>query len=384
MTTKVTLRLKDISKGRQSIYLDFYPAITNQKTGKPTRREFLGLYIHKKPKDIFERTHNTEHWKIGRSIHQERENQLSKPEIYSGYEKEQLRIKELGEQCFVAYFKKLANNRKASNHANWISAYKYLDAFTNGSLKFGELNTVILEDFKDYLLTTKSNRSDKTTLSQNSAVSYFNKVKATLKQAYTDGILQQDLNAKVKPIKEAETRRHFLTYQELTHLAKTPCKCERTKRISLFSALTGLRHCDIKKLTWGELEFIENIGYFIKYDQQKTKGVETLPITEQVYNLTNGQPNPSEMPQDSKVFEGVKYTNTRYRFTKWFAASEIQKKITFHCLRHTYASLSLYSGNDIYALSSMLGHKSIKTTQLYAKVVDETKRTAANKIKLDL
>src|SRR5690606_4621129 len=122
-------------------------------------------------------------------------------------EKEQLRLKELGKQCFVEYFRKLANKRKASNHDNWVSALNYLDTFTNGSLKFADLNQRFLEDFKEYLLTTKSNRSNKATLSQNSAHSYFNKVKAALKQAYKDGILQVDLNAKVEPIKAAETRR---------------------------------------------------------------------------------------------------------------------------------------------------------------------------------
>jgi integrase len=384
MAIKVKLREKKISGNRQSLYLDFYPAITHPETGKSTRREFLGMYLMDKAKNPIDKQGNKEKMQLAEQIRQKRENHFNKPEIYTGYEKEQLKIKKQSEENFVTYFKNLADNRKASNHANWISAYKYFNTFTKGSLTFAELNTAILDDFKDYLLTTKSNRSNKTTLSQNSAVSYFNKVKATLKQAYADGILQQDLNAKVKPIKEAETRRHFLTYQELTHLAKTPCKCERTKRISLFSALTGLRHCDIKKLTWGELEFIENIGYFIKYDQQKTKGVEMLPISEQAYNLMNGQTNPNQMPQESNVFEGVKYTNTRYNFIKWFAASKIQKKITFHCLRHTYSTLQLQAGTDIYTVSKMLGHKDLKTTQIYAKIVDETKRTAANKILLDL
>lgn len=60
-----------------------------------------------------------------------RENFLNKPEIYSEYEKEQLRKKEKGEQCFIEYFRKLANKRKASNHDNWVSALNYIEAFTN-------------------------------------------------------------------------------------------------------------------------------------------------------------------------------------------------------------------------------------------------------------
>lgn len=120
-----------------------------------------------------------------------------------------MKIKEKGEQNFVAYFKKLADKRKASNHDNWVSAYNYLETFTNGFLKFADLDEKFCNDFKEYLLTTKSNKSSKTTLSQNSAVSYFNKLKATLKQAYKDGYLQTDLNAKIETIKPAETQRNF-------------------------------------------------------------------------------------------------------------------------------------------------------------------------------
>lgn len=385
MATKVTLREKKISKGRKSLYLDFYPAIPHPETGEPTRREFLGLYIFEKPKTPIDKKHNAETLKIGESIRQKRENFLNKPEIYSEYEKEQLRKKELGEQCFIEYFRKLANKRKASNHDNWVSALNYIEAFTNGKLKFADLNEKFLEDFKEYLLTTKSKRSNKTTLSQNSAVSYFNKIKAALKQAYKDGILQTDLNAKISPIKAAETRREYLTLDELNKLAKTDCNNPLLKRAALFSALTGLRFSDIQKMTWGELEYIKGQGYFLNFNQKKTKGVEVLPISEQAYSFTEGAENPKDMPQDKLVFEGLKYSayHNKHLF-QWIGAAGITKDITFHCFRHTFATLQLFNGTDIYTVSKMLGHKDLKTTQVYAKIVDEAKRTAANKIKLDL
>ncbi|MCB9188719.1 MAG: site-specific integrase [Flavobacteriales bacterium] len=385
MTTKVTLRQKKISKGRQSLYLDFYPAIPHPETGEPTRREFLGLYIFEKPKTPIDKQHNTETLQIGESIRQKRENFLNKPEIYSEYEKEQLRKKEKGEQCFIEYFRKLANKRKASNHDNWVSALNYIEAFTNGKLKFADLNEKFLEDFKEYLLSTKSKKSDKTTLSQNSAVSYFNKVKAALKQAYKDGILQTDLNAKISPIKAAETRREYLTIEELNKLVKTPCNNDLLKRAALFSALTGLRFSDIQKMTWSELEYINGQGYFLNFNQKKTKGVEVLPISEQAYSFTEGTENPKDMPQDKPVFEGLKYSayHNKHLF-QWIGAAGITKDITFHCFRHTFATLQLFNGTDIYTVSKMLGHKDLKTTQVYAKIVDEAKRTAANKIKLDM
>jgi integrase len=152
------------------------------------------------------------------------------------------------------------------------------------------------------------------------------------------------------------------------------------KKAALFSALTGLRFSDIEKLVWGELEYIEGSGYFIRFKQQKTKGFERMPISEQAYKLLGEVKEAKD-----KVFEGLKYSayiNTH--LLKWIVKAGITKAITFHCFRHTYATLQLSMGTDFYTVSKMLGHREIKTTQIYAKIIDKTKREAANKIILDL
>ena len=379
MAIKVTLLKREISKNRFSLYLDFYPEIPNPKTGKPTRREFLKMYLFQNAKNPIEKQHNKETKQIAEQIRQKRENYLNKPEIYTGYEKEQLRIKELSEQNFVEYFKSLADKRKASNYDNWVSAYKYLETFTGGYLKFADLNEKFCNEFKEYLLNTKSNKNKKVTLSQNSAVSYFNKVKATLKQAYNDGYLTNDLNSKIKPIKEQETRREFLTIEEVNKLLKTDCKNPLLKTVAIFSALTGLRHSDIKKLVWGELEYIEGNGYYIKFQQKKTKSIEMHPISDQAYSLLGE----SKEPKD-KVFEGLIYSDhENEKLKEWIKDAGITKKITFHNFRHTYATLQLSSGTDIFTISKMLGHKNLKTTQIYAKVINQAKRDTTDKIQLD-
>src|SRR5579872_7196547 len=153
MATKVKLRQKSISGNRQSLYLDFYPAIVHAETGEPTRREFLGLYLYDKPKSPIVKQHNKETLQTAEQIRQKRDNHLNKPEIYTGYELEQLKIKEKGEQNFVAYFKKLTDKRKGTNNGNWESAYHYLNAYTNGVLKFTDLDEAFCNDFKEYLLT---------------------------------------------------------------------------------------------------------------------------------------------------------------------------------------------------------------------------------------
>jgi|ERR1035437_5591535 hypothetical protein len=206
MAIKVKLRTKAISGNRQSLYLDFYPAIINPDTGEPTRREFLNLFLndeikhetlfyldtkgkpqkkivpvldkagHTKKVNLnpIDKQHNKETLQLAEQIRQKRDNHINKPEIYTGYEKDQLKIRDRGERNFVEYFKKLADKRKASNYDNWVSAYYYLETFTKGNLKFIDLNETFCNEFREYLLTTKSNKSSKTSLSQNSALSYEN------------------------------------------------------------------------------------------------------------------------------------------------------------------------------------------------------------------
>ncbi|PRY90850.1 tyrosine-type recombinase/integrase [Mongoliibacter ruber] len=378
MAIKVTLRQKKISKGRQSLYLDFYPAIPHPETGDPTRREFLGLYVFEKPKTPIDKQHNTDTLKIGESIRQKRENFLNKPEIYSEYEKEQLRKKELGEHCFVEYFRKLANKRKASNHDNWVSALNYIEAFTKGTLKFADLNESFFEDFKEYLLTTKDNKR-KTTISQNSAVSYFNKVKAALKQAYKDGILQSDLNAKIECIEPQEIIKQTLTIEELNTLAKAECKYPLLKKYVLFSALTGMPFKEMQNLNWGQVEVSETFGVRIKMIRQKTGKPYRINISEQAYSILGERKEPTD-----KVFEGLNNRDRYHFFPLWLAETGIKKDMTFHDLRHTYGCLQIDAGTDIYTLQGNMGHSTPRQSMMYGKISDQRKREAADKIKLDM
>lgn len=373
MATKVTLRQKAITGGRHTLYLDFYPAILNPDNGKPTRREFLSLYIYDKAKTPIDKTHNKETLELAENIRAKRQLEIQRGEF--GFLSDSKRKAD-----FVAYCETLASKRKGSNSDNWASALNYLKDFTRGALRFADMNENVLERFKDYLLNANTKRSTKAMLSQNSALSYFSKIKAALKQAYKDGHLDTDLGRQIEGLKPAETQRQFLTIEELNALAKATCTMPLLKEAALFSALTGLRFSDISKLTWGEVYYSKQQGYSIRFTQQKTKGVETLPISKQAADLLGKRGNP-----DDTVFEGLKYSaHTNGHLTKWVAKAGITKDITFHCFRHTYATLQLSNGTDIYTVSKMLGHKELKTTQVYAKIIDQTKRDAADKIKLDL
>jgi integrase len=133
-------------------------------------------------------------------------------------------------------------------------------------------------------------------------------------------------------------------------------------------------------LTWGEVCQSEQRGYYLQFKQQKTGGAEFLPISEQAFGLL-GERRESNAP----AIEGLVYSAwENAKLKKWLLAAGITKELTFHGFRHTYATLQLTLGTDIYTVSKMLGHRDLKTTQVYAKIVDETKRAAADKIKLNL
>ena len=411
MGTKVYLRQKPISENRKTLYLDFYPSIENPKTGKKTRREFLKLYLFSEyefkeqryinekgkeakrfipvfdkngnPKKValnqIDRLHNINVMQIAEQIRAKRHNQVNKPEVYTDYEKQQLKQKEKQETSFIEYYQTQAAKRKGSNSDSWSCSLHHLKDYAGGDILFKYIDESFCNGFRQHLFTTKSKRSDKTGISNNTAVSYFNKFKAVLRQAYKDEYLNKDLNAKIESIKEEPTQREFLTIEELNALVKAPCKNPVLKAAALFSALTGLRFGDIKKLTWGELQQSEGQDY-IRFRQAKTEEYENLPISGQAVELLGERGEPGE-----PVFRGLKYSDGQnVLLADWIKAAGIIKKITFHNFRHTFATLQLGANTDIYTVSKLLGHKNVATTQIYTKVIDKLKIEAANKIKLDM
>jgi len=270
---------------------------------------------------------------------------------------------------FVEYFKILIEGKKSSksNHDTWISTLNYIEKYTGGSLMFSQITEQFCNDFRKFLLTSSTFRSSKTNLSKNAASTYFNKFKASIYQAFRDQLIETDIASKVNYIKIEETHKEFLTLEELKKLEKTKCVFPILKRAALFSALTGLRISDIKKMKWSEV--CQNTsGHFIRYKQQKTGSNESLYISDSAYELLGERQLDIDL-----VFPGINNSAID---------AGVYRKITFHSFRHTYATLLVSNGVDIYTVSKMLGHKNVKTTQVYSKVVDKLKIEAANSITL--
>ena len=303
--------------------------------------------------------------------------------VYSDREQEMIAQNERMEQDFIAYFNsiiyKVHPNSSNSIIVNWTRVGKLLSIFSEGKpIPFRKINVKLLEDLKLFMLTAPQGGNKKGTLSQNSAATYFSIVKAGLHRAFIDEYLTVDIAAKVKGIPELKVKRETLTLEGAELLAQTPCENEVLKRAFFFAILTGIRLCDIHELTWGEIQKTST-GWRVDFTQRKTHVVDYLPINEQAYSLC-GEPG----EHDQQIFAGLTGSSWISRpLKKWIAASGIKKHITFHCSRHTFATLQLENGTDIFVVKGMLGHTNVKTTQIYAHIVDKSKRNAAEALQID-
>ncbi|MCA0348139.1 MAG: site-specific integrase [Bacteroidetes bacterium] len=356
---------KNAEKGKpkmNSLFLMYH----NEESKKRTY-EFLRLYLYDKPKNFLEKEHNKETQLLAESIRAQKilDLQSRKHGFVSSVN---------GKIGFLEYFKLMVEKKSDSNgnYGNWLSTLKHLTSFCKGNdIQLSKVDDTFLESFKIYLLTNKiSSRNGK--LSQNSALSYFNKVRTSLKEAYQTKMIAENPINRVKGIKEKESNRQYLTLDELQKLVKTDCDYPIMKDAFIFSSLTGLRFSDIKSLKWKNITYDSQNGYIIKFTQQKTKGVENLPISEQAIRIIGERKH-----DDDFVFSNLIYSAYHNKILhKWIEKAGIDKHITFHCARHSFATLQLTMNTDIYTVSKLLGHRHLKTTEIYAKVIDKKKINA--------
>ena len=371
---KVHLRKrKQTAKGRISLFLEIYKGLIKNSNGKSKinrEYEYLNLYLFDKPKNNLERQQNKETSQLAESIRAQRQ-----IDIQNGQHGFTSTSKSSSD--FISYFSHLTQKRLESkgNYGNWDSALKHIINFSGNKISFQEIDKSFCIRFIDYLTNDAVKKSgDK--LSSSSVASYYSKLKAALKQAVLDRIIIFNPCNGVKVPKVIQKEREFLTFEELKAIKNAECRYDVLKRAFIFSCLTGLRWSDIHKLTWGEIESHSG-GIRITFHQQKTKALEYHVINKEAYSFMG---TPSENKED-RVFIGLKYSSyTNVALSQWMLRAGITKNITFHCARHTYATMLLTYNADIYTVSQLLGHSELKTTQVYAKIIDKKKEEAINLI----
>lgn len=369
----ITLRQRKMPSGRTSLYLDIY------LNGKRTY-EYLHLYLEQG---------------TSRTIKEKNRQTLQFAEAVCAKRIVELRNGEYGFKSqfathtrFFDYYKELCQKRfnateSRGNWGNWYSCLHHLRKYEKReNITFEDITPEWVQGFRDYLdkeacAWTNDYRKkikDKP-LARNTKVSYFNKLCACLNQAFKERIIEFNPIRGVERFKAEEGTRMYLTIDEVKLLAQTECEYPRIKDAFLFSCLTGLRRSDVLRLRWGDV-YRQGEYTRIIFRQKKTKEQEYLDITEQAARLMGKRGDDEEY-----VFTDIHTPSTTNNAIKlWVARAGIKKDITFHCARHTFATMMLDLGNDLYTVSKLLGHREIATTQIYAKVLDKNKQKAISSI----
>lgn len=178
-------------------------------------------------------------------------------------------------------------------------------------------------------------------------------------------------------IAKTRSERDYLTKEELLALAEAPASNETTRRAFLFCCFTGLRYSDVSTLTWRDIRQADSGAVVSVRAMRKTGKQVTIPLNRSALKWL---PDRNGCKPGQKVFDMTCLSACNRCLKKTAAAAGIEKNVSFHTSRHTFAVLALAAGGDIYTVGKLLGHSDIHTTQIYADVVMETKIEAVNRI----
>lgn len=368
--SKVNLRKSKNTKGDKYYYrLDIYPPVMNKITGKEIRFISTGMWTWIRPKTDIEKNYNKE--------------TSSKLKAYQAKYQLDIQNRSLdflndynANRDFLEYFLEQAEKRngKSGDYTKWMIVYGYLKDYSP-SIKFRNLNVEFVEKFKYYLLNKKHKTNKQSTISVNSAASYFSKLILALNEAYKYDIIKEDIAKKVGKIKTEETKMDFLTMDEVSKLKNSDCIDYIQKQICFFMILSGQRVSDVENLKWKDIEYSKDTGYYIRFSHKKTKNQQTLMISDEAIELL-GERGKSE----NLIFQGFK---RNYRaLKKWAKDAEVDKNIGYHIFRHTSAVLLISNGVDVYKVKERLGHRNIANTMVYLDLLNKEKIKVANVISL--
>ncbi|MBA5654103.1 site-specific integrase [Bacteroides fragilis] len=233
-------------------------------------------------------------------------------------------------------------------------------------------------DMIDWLRNTYRHRRTGNPVSARTADTYCQTFRTMLNEAVREGLIDKNPWNRLETaekIKKPESKREYLTIDEIRSMIATDCPNELVKRAYLFSCFTGLRISDVRNLKWGDVCH-ENGQTFVSVVMKKTTKPLYIPLSGQALKW---MPEQDGSESDDHVFGNlVNYGNVNENLKKWAEAAGIRKHISYHTSRHSFATMMLTLGADLYTVSKLLGHSSVRHTQIYARIIDRKKDEAVN------
>lgn len=321
--------------GRYILYFDYY-------LDKSRKKYYPGLYL------FMDAEHKQRDENIARYVCLLRDRKES--DLMSGVD-----IARSQELDFYKYAVVTVCNKESKNKKLYMASIRSFDGFFPNKA----INDVSATDAKRYLQKISA-------LSACTRRHYVRSLSYVFSKAVKDGLIRSNPFSGIK-ISVPLAKKEFLSENEIHSVIAASCPNVEVKNAFLFSCFTGLRLGDIIALRSNMIS-----GDHLSWKQSKTGSEERILIPEiakQYLSLSRDY-----------LFVLPAYKSLRANLSALMLSAGITKRITFHCARHTFATLLLSLGVDIYTVSKLLGHSDVRVTQVYAKLVDKIKDQAIQRI----
>ncbi|MDR1553799.1 MAG: site-specific integrase [Prevotellaceae bacterium] len=374
----IKIRFKKLTNGNKSIYLAFWNTALNK-----WEYEFLkNLYIVPDRNNPIFKKQNEEALKLANTVKAQKVVELQN--AAHGFKNSGIR----SQINVVEYITALAEKKRRETgnkhrlYQNYSALARHIEQYSGGKTTFKKIDKAYCLGFIEHIKNAKSWYDSNKPLHDNTKHSYIKILTIILNAAVTDDILISNPLNHIKPElkpKKKPTERCFLTIDEVRQLARTECYTPEVKRAFLFSCFSGLRFSDVAGLTWQKIETGNNGDRYIKFIQEKTNKPEYLPLNTEALKFVGEQGTAADSDRVFAKLPQNKYCNVVLK--EWAGAAGITTKhVTFHVARHTAATMILSLGGAIETVSKILGHSEIRTTQIYAKILDKNVSEAVHKL----
>lgn len=383
-TDNPKLGAKVLSDGRESLFLDFYlgyDMAVSSKTGREykrvnNRREYLSLYLWQAPRTPVERQQNKETLEIAKRLRFERGQQLL--EDAEGY-----RLKKDRDINFLDWMWYYYEAYTKADKRHIKRAYTVFIDFLNATPEYSkfakrikpqQLTKEMMVAFTEYLQGRFVGEG---------AHTLYARFKKIIKAAVEADVMRKNPTTAVSiKIDNGALKKDVLSIDEIQQLITTHYTGESVniRRAFIFCLYCGLRWCDVKELTFANVDFSNRL---LKFEQAKTKGHSAasnvvIPLNDGLLSLI-GKPS-AEGKRDELIFPLPSHNMCLKALRHWTARAGIEKHITWHCARHSFAVNILNNGANIKTVAALLGHSGLKHTEKYTRAVDSLKEAAINSL----
>ncbi|MFC2080421.1 site-specific integrase [Bacteroidota bacterium] len=257
-------------------------------------------------------------------------------------------------------------------HVKDYIKYKY----KTDDILLTQLNHQFITEFDHYFRTVKA-------CNHNTSVKYLKNVKKVVNLAVNNDWLRKDpfskFSVKIKPV-----QRNFLTEEELHRIEELELSINRldmVRDVFVFSCYTGYAYVDVENLTIANLKKGIDGDLWIFTNREKTSGKSNVPLLPKAIKLIEKYEDHPVANEKGKLLPVISNQRMNAYLKEIADLADIDKILTFHLARHTFATLMLTKGVSIETVAEMLGHKDIRTTQIYAKVVEQKVSEEMNEVK---